>query len=95
MFHARNSDAFGPAMALPELAGIEKVVSNGADYTNFADLLKGHPGSDLAQAYGAVGPDNVGGSPAGDAGLVTVEPCVCRQPKFQYDPLQWRSALFG
>lgn len=61
MIYASNSDAFGPAMALPELAGIEKVVSNGADdgFTDFAVLLKGQPDAALDRAYAAVGPDTL------------------------------------
>jgi feruloyl-CoA synthase len=49
MIYASNSDAFGPAMALPELAGIEKVVSTGSGdgFTDFAELLMGQPGPDL------------------------------------------------
>ncbi|MBL4767761.1 MAG: feruloyl-CoA synthase [Rhodobacteraceae bacterium] len=61
MIYASNSDAFGPAMALPELAGIEKVVSYGAGdgYTDFVELLKGQPDAALDQAYAAIGPDTL------------------------------------
>ncbi|MCA0873237.1 feruloyl-CoA synthase [Seohaeicola saemankumensis] len=63
LIYAADAGPYGDALALPELAGIEKVVSIGASADNgfhaFADLLAGEPGAELDAAYAAVDHDTL------------------------------------
>ncbi len=63
MIFAEDAGPYGKALNLPELAGIDKVVSHGASvekgYLAFADLFAGQPGPELDAAYAAVEPDTL------------------------------------
>ncbi|MFV0513488.1 MAG: feruloyl-CoA synthase [Jhaorihella sp.] len=61
MIYASDGDRFAAALALPELAGIEQLVSRGAgpNQTRFESLLSGRAGPDVDAAHAAVGPDTM------------------------------------
>jgi feruloyl-CoA synthase len=82
---AEDEHAYGDALALPFMDGIEKVVglraSGGA--TAFSDLLKGDGSANVDRAYGAVGPDTLAkiiftsGSTANPKGVLTTHRMLC------------------
>jgi feruloyl-CoA synthase len=87
MIFAEDAGPYGDALNLPELAGIEQVVSHGAgaenSYHAFADLLTGTPGPDLDAAYAAVGPDTLAkilftsGSTSNPKGVPQTQKMMC------------------
>ena len=85
MIFADDGAAYGAALALPFLDGIEKVVaSNGSGgATVFSDLLKGDRSANVDGAYRAVGPDTLAkiiftsGSTANPKGVLTTHRMLC------------------
>jgi feruloyl-CoA synthase len=82
---AEDEKAYGAALELPFMEGIEKVVgvkaSGGA--TAFSDLLKGDGSANVDRAYRAVGPDTLAkiiftsGSTANPKGVLTTHRMLC------------------
>jgi feruloyl-CoA synthase len=85
MAFADDGAAYGAALALPFLDGIEKVVArNGSGgATVFSDLLKGDRSANVDGAYRAVGPDTLAkiiftsGSTANPKGVLTTHRMLC------------------
>ena len=85
MVFADDGAAYGAALALPFLDGIEKVVArNGSGgATVFSDLLKGDANANVDGAYRAVGPDTLAkiiftsGSTANPKGVLTTHRMLC------------------
>lgn len=85
MVFAEDGAAYGKALALPFMDGIEKVVArNVVDGTTaFADLLKGDGSADVDAAYAKVGPDTLAkiiftsGSTAHPKGVLTTHGMLC------------------
>jgi len=85
MIFADDGAAYGAALALPFLDGIEKVVArNGSGgATVFSDLLRGDGSANLDGAYRAVGPDTLAkiiftsGSTANPKGVLTTHRMLC------------------
>lgn len=85
MIFADDGAAYGAALALPFLDGVEKVVArNGAGgATAFADLLKGDGRADVDAAYASVAPDTLAkiiftsGSTANPKGVLTTHGMLC------------------
>ena len=85
MIFAEDGAAYGAALALPFLDGIEKVVVRNvpAGATAFGDLLKGDAGVDVDAAYAKVGPDTLAkiiftsGSTANPKGVLTTHGMLC------------------
>lgn len=87
MIYASDAGPYGVALELPELAGIEKVVSHGATeengYHSFADLLAGTPDAALDAAFAAVGPDTLAkilftsGSTSNPKGVPQTQKMMC------------------
>jgi feruloyl-CoA synthase len=85
MVFADDAGPYGPALALPFMDGIEKVVArNGnASFTAFSDLLDGDESADVDRAYSAVGPDTLAkiiftsGSTANPKGVLTTHRMLC------------------
>jgi len=85
MIFADDGAAYGAALALPFLDGIEKVLgrngSGGA--TTFSDLLRGDGSANVDGAYRAVGPDTLAkiiftsGSTANPKGVLTTHRMLC------------------
>ena len=85
MIFADDGAAYGAALALPFLDGIEKVVArNGSGgATTFSDLLRGDGSANVDGAYRAVGPDTLAkiiftsGSTANPKGVLTTHRMLC------------------
>ena len=85
MIFADDGAAYGAALALPFLDGIEKVVArNGSGgATTFSDLLRGDGSANVDGAYQAVGPDTLAkiiftsGSTANPKGVLTTHRMLC------------------
>jgi feruloyl-CoA synthase len=85
MIFADDGAAYGAALALPFLDGIEKVLArNGsAGATTFSDLLRGDGSANVDGAYRAVGPDTLAkiiftsGSTANPKGVLTTHRMLC------------------
>lgn len=85
MVYADNADAYGAALNLPFLDGLDKVVSHGAsgDLIAFDDLLGAAPGADLDAAYAAIGPDTLAkilftsGSTSNPKGVPQTQKMLC------------------
>jgi feruloyl-CoA synthase len=85
MIFADDGAAYGAALALPFLDGIEKVVArNGSGgATTFSDLLRGDGSANVDGAYRAVGPDTLAkiiftsGSTANPKGVLTTHHMLC------------------
>ena len=85
MIFADDGAAYGAALALPFLDGIEKVVArNGSGgATTFSDLLRGDGSANVDGAYQAVGPDTLAkiiftsGSTANPKGVLTTHHMLC------------------
>jgi feruloyl-CoA synthase len=82
---AEDGAAYGPALALDFMKGIEKIVSrdgSGAMIT-FSDLLRGDHSVDVEEAYAKVGPDTLAkiiftsGSTANPKGVLTTHAMLC------------------
>jgi feruloyl-CoA synthase len=82
---AEDGEAYGAALALPFLDGIEKVVALNASggATVFSNLLKGDISVNVDDAYSAVGPDTLAkiiftsGSTANPKGVLTTHRMLC------------------
>ena len=85
MIFADDGAAYGAALALPFLDGVEKVlVRNGSGgATTFSDLLRGDGSANVDGAYQAVGPDTLAkiiftsGSTANPKGVLTTHRMLC------------------
>ena len=85
MIFADDGAAYGAALALPFLDGIEKVLArNGSGgATTFSDLLRGDGSANVDGAYRAVGPDTLAkiiftsGSTANPKGVLTTHHMLC------------------
>ena len=85
MIFADDGAAYGAALALPFLDGIEKVLArNGSGgATTFSDLLRGDGSANVDGAYRAVGPDTLAkiiftsGSTANPKGVLTTHRMLC------------------
>ena len=85
MIFADDGAAYGAALALPFLDGIEKVVArNGSGgATTFSDLLRGDGSANVDGAYRTVGPDTLAkiiftsGSTANPKGVLTTHRMLC------------------
>lgn len=82
---AEDEKAYGAALALPFMNGIEKAVgvNSSGGTTAFSDLLKGDGSANVDGAYGAVGPDTLAkiiftsGSTANPKGVLTTHRMLC------------------
>jgi len=85
MIFADDGAAYGAALALPFLDGVEKVLArNGSGgATTFSDLLRGDGSANVDGAYQAVGPDTLAkiiftsGSTANPKGVLTTHRMLC------------------
>ena len=85
MIFADDGAAYGAALALPFLDGMEKVLArNGSGgATTFSDLLRGDGSANVDGAYRAVGPDTLAkiiftsGSTANPKGVLTTHHMLC------------------
>src|SRR3954447_7469647 len=85
MIFAEDGAAYGAALALDFMNGIEKVVSRNSSgaVTTFPDLLKGDHGINVDAAYANVGPDTLAkiiftsGSTANPKGVLTTHEMLC------------------
>ena len=85
MIFADDGAAYGAALALPFLDGVEKVLArNGSGgATTFSDLLRGDGSANVDGAYQAVGPDTLAkiiftsGSTANPKGVLTTHHMLC------------------
>ena len=85
MIFADDGAAYGAALALPFLDGVEKVLArNGSGgATTFSDLLRGDGSANVDGAYRAVGPDTLAkiiftsGSTANPKGVLTTHHMLC------------------
>ena len=85
MIFADDGAAYGAALALPFLDGVEKVLArNGSGgATTFSDLLRGDGSANVDGAYRAVGPDTLAkiiftsGSTANPKGVLTTHRMLC------------------
>ena len=85
MIFADDGAAYGAALALPFLDGMEKVLArNGSGgATTFSDLLRGDGSANVDGAYQAVGPDTLAkiiftsGSTANPKGVLTTHRMLC------------------
>jgi len=85
MVFAEDGAAYGVALALPFMEGIEKVVARNGDggTTTFADLLKGDNSVNVDAAHAKVGPDTLAkiiftsGSTANPKGVLTTHGMLC------------------
>lgn len=95
MVFAEDGAVFARALALPELSGLQMVVSRNVPEgaTPFADLLKGASGVDLAAAEALVGPDSVvkilmtSGSTSNPKGVETTHRMMCANQAMIVDAL--------
>jgi len=87
MVYASDAAAYGPALALDCLAGVEKVISSaeGATVaaTPWSRLLKGDGGTNLDAVYAGISPETIAkiiftsGSTANPKGVVTTHRMLC------------------
>lgn len=84
MVYAEDGARVAAALALPALAGAEKVATNNAEgMTAFSELLQGDAGVDLTAAAAAIGPDSVvkilmtSGSTSQPKGVATTHRMMC------------------
>jgi feruloyl-CoA synthase len=85
LIFADDGGAYGAALALDFMNGIERVVARNGDksFTAFSDLLKGDKGSNVDAAYAKVGPDTLAkiiftsGSTANPKGVLTTHGMLC------------------
>ncbi len=81
MVFADDAARYGAALALPVFDGVEKVVSQGAGFTPFADLLNGR--GDVSALNAAITPDTVAkylltsGSTSHPKGVLTTHRMMC------------------
>ncbi|MFY9211147.1 MAG: feruloyl-CoA synthase [Aestuariivita sp.] len=95
MVFAEDGAVFARALALPELSGLQMVVSRNVPEgaTPFTHLLKGAPGVDLAAAEALVGPDSVvkilmtSGSTSNPKGVETTHRMMCANQAMIVDAL--------
>jgi feruloyl-CoA synthase len=85
LIFADDGGAYGAALALDFMNGIERVVARNGDksFTAFSDLLKGDKGSNVDAAHAKVGPDTLAkiiftsGSTANPKGVLTTHGMLC------------------
>ncbi|MGB1387453.1 MAG: feruloyl-CoA synthase [Paracoccaceae bacterium] len=85
MVYAEDGTAYGAALDLPCLDGLQKVVGTnpGAGVSEFDALLQGNAGSDLEAAYAAITPDTLAkilftsGSTSDPKGVPTTQGMLC------------------
>jgi len=85
LIFADDGGAYGAALALDFMNGIERVVARNGDksFTAFSDLLKGDKGPNVDAAHAEVGPDTMAkiiftsGSTANPKGVLTTHGMLC------------------
>ena len=85
LIFADDGGAYGAALALDFMNGIERVIARNGDksFTAFSDLLKGDKGSNVDAAHAKVGPDTLAkiiftsGSTANPKGVLTTHGMLC------------------
>jgi feruloyl-CoA synthase len=85
LIFADDGGAYGAALALDFMNGIERVVARNGDksFTAFSDLLKGDKGPNVDAAHAEVGPDTLAkiiftsGSTANPKGVLTTHGMLC------------------
>ncbi len=84
MVYAEDGARVATALALPALAGVEKVSATKAEgMTSFSELLKGDTGVDLEATVGQIGPESVvkilmtSGSTSSPKGVATTHRMMC------------------
>ncbi|TNF58976.1 MAG: feruloyl-CoA synthetase [Rhodobacteraceae bacterium] len=95
MVFAEDGAKFARGLSLPELQGLQTVVSTNIPEgaTPFAQLLKGDPGVDLEAARAGVGPDSVvkilmtSGSTSAPKGVETTQRMMCANQAMIRDAL--------